>query len=462
MRVGVKGDSKMWVSRKLKALLLGLSLIGSGAMAQTFTFDELLPNPYSAFGILRAGQTSMANVHDSPRTGTITQPFPTNWAALNPGTSLRLKVLVPPGVSMVSWYVQAPNLVAGLGACDELGSDCREESYPPTLWPVRYNNQAPGSIPIPDLPALTSPKIVYLTVKPYNVTFEFLALYVTYTIKDPALYEAWRSQRRWAGGTGDCDGLNGAYASGAGCESTSNPNNPGSFVLEPVLSTVLSGQPYQFNILPATTVPTSCSARKMPSNQVVATPAINTSLAVPSVTGLAPALSDSENDAQLVVECQTSNGQAATGTLTVNPAPGTRSTLVAQAQVNLFTKKVNLTAKFTPSTSEKGQPVKFWIGAEVKAFGWTVEPMLFTKNSAGAWEDFSLAKTLDGTNAAQTRTVFLEGGETVVVLNSELLEEDLKTLGARVFGAYRVGDGPLRTFSQPMYDCSTGTCVVNN
>jgi hypothetical protein len=460
VRVGIKEVLEMWVSRKAKALFLGVSLMGSAAMAQTFTFDELLPHPYSAFTTLRAGQTSMANVHDSPRTGTITQSFPTNWAALNPGTSLRLKVLVPPGVSMVSWYVQAPNLVAGLGACDEAGSDCREEAYPPTLWPVRYNNQAPGSIPLSELPALTSPKIVYLTVKPYNVTFEFLALYVTYTVKDPQLYESWRSQRRWAGGNGDCDGLNGAYASGLSCEASSNPGNPGTFSLTPVGGTVLSGQPYQFNIVPATTVPKTCVARKMPANQVVDAPSINTGLAVPSVTGTAPALSVNENDAQLVVDCQTESGQTATGTLTVNPAPGTRSTLTAAAQVNLLTKKVNLTAKFTPSSSEKGRPVKFWIGAEVKAFGWSVDPVLFMKNATGGWEDFSFAKTLDGSNVILSLPSFPEAGQTVQVLNYDLLEDDLKTIGARVFGAYRVGDGPLQTFSQPIYDCTTGSCVA--
>jgi len=178
-----------------------------------YSFDEVLPDPYSAFGPLRSGQTTLANVHRDPRTGAAgSLGFPANWNVLGANKSLRLKVLVPAGVSMVSWYVESANMVAYLGACDGSGSVCQEQSYPPTLWPVGYNSQAGNSVtPVEALPAVAQPKIVYLTVRALSVDFWFLSLSVSYRVQDPVLYESWRAQRSWAGGSGDCDGLGGTY-----------------------------------------------------------------------------------------------------------------------------------------------------------------------------------------------------------------------------------------------------------
>lgn len=178
-----------------------------------YSFDEVLPDPYAAFVPLQSGQKTIANVHRDPRTGAAgSLGFPAHWNILNANTAVRLKVLIPPGVSMVSWYVEAANMVAYLGACDESGTQCQEQSYPPTLWPVGYNSQSGETVtPVDALPALSQPKIVYLTVRALSVDFWFLSLSVSYRVQDPAAYESWRAQRSWAGGSGDCDGLGGVY-----------------------------------------------------------------------------------------------------------------------------------------------------------------------------------------------------------------------------------------------------------
>lgn len=178
-----------------------------------YSFDELLPDPYSAFVPLSPGQRTIANVHRDPRTGAAgSLGFPAQWNILKANSTVRLKILIPPGVSLVSWYVEAANMVAYLGACDESGKQLQEQSYPPTLWPVGYNSQSGEAVtPIEALPALREAKIVYLTVRSLNIDFWFLSLSVSYRVQDPGAYESWRSQRSWAGGRGDCDGLGGVY-----------------------------------------------------------------------------------------------------------------------------------------------------------------------------------------------------------------------------------------------------------
>lgn len=176
-----------------------------------FTYDEIIPDVFSSFVQLRPGGSSLINSHVDPRTGGSGLPFPRHWNTILPGQSVRLKILIPPGVSMVGWRIEAPDLVAHFGVCDEKKQCSVDKSYPPTIFPFGYNSNLPDAIPVPNLPALNQPRVGYLTVKALSVNFTFFALAVNYVVKDAQMYEAWRSKRSWAGGPGDCDGLGGEF-----------------------------------------------------------------------------------------------------------------------------------------------------------------------------------------------------------------------------------------------------------
>lgn len=457
--------------RLFRYLFLWCSLVFltlPSAFAQTYTVDELLPDPYSAFVPLRTGQFNISNSHFDPRTGTVGNPFPSNWDYLPMGTSVRLKILVPPGVNLVTWRVEASNLVAFFGACDEQGINCVDQSYTPSLWPVGYNGQSPTATPVDQLPAVTTPKIVYLTVKTTAIDFDFLSMTVNYNIANASLYEAWRQARNWAGGSGDCDGLGGAY-----CNGTVTPNpgtttptpttttptptttipTAGTFTLAGLSDTVTSGSSYA---LISSVAMASCTATST-AQAAASTPAIATGGQM--VTGNAPTLNDSESSATLTVQCIGTNNAVGTKVLTVNQLPGAVTVMSGIRNVG-SDGKLALSVKFVPATSQKGKTVTFWVGAELQAFGWTVEPMLFTKNQSGGWEEFSFLNMLGDSNAVLKRVAYVEEGVTIPILASEFFEADLKTLKTRVFGAYRIEGEPIKTFPNPFYDCSGSSCIT--
>jgi len=437
--------------------------LAGAASAQTvsYTVDDLLPDPYSAFVTLRAGQFNISNMHFDPRTGTAGLAFPLSIDYLGAGSSVRLKVLVPPGVNLVTWRAEAANLVAFFGACDSNGTTCHDESYTPTLYPYNYNGQSPTATPVDQLPALTTPKIVYLTVKTQSIDFDFLSLTVNYNVKDAAAYEAWRVQRNWAGGSGDCDGLGGVYCGapttgGGGTVVTTPPVNTPTTTVTPLTlfgfsTEVSSGASYS---LASSVSLASCTATSTGSG-VAPPPSINGTL----VNGTAPTLTASEATAQLTVACTGTGGEKGSTVLTVKAAPGAATTLEGVANV-ATDGKVTLSAKFTPANAVAGQVVTFWLGAEVTAFGWTVTPTVFTKNQAGTWEQFSILSMLGDNNAIQKRVPFTAGGVTVPLLAGEFSETDLKTMKTKVYGAYRIDNGPIVTFPAPFYDCSGTSCKL--
>jgi hypothetical protein len=145
--------------------------------------------------------------------------------------------------------------------------------------------------------------------------------------------------------------------------------------------------------------------------------------------------------------------------VTVNHPPGA-VTVMSGIPTLSIDRKLALLVKFVPATAERGKTVTFWVGAELQAFGWTVEPMLFTKNQSGGWEEFSFLNMLGDSNAVLKRVAYVEEGVTIPILASEFFEADLKTLKTRVFGAYRIEGEPIKTFPNPFYDCSGSSCIT--
>jgi len=67
---------------------------------------------------------------------------------------------------------------------------------------------------------------------------------------------------------------------------------------------------------------------------------------------------------------------------------------------------------------------------------------------------------LGDNNAIQKRVPFTAGGVTVPLLAGEFSETDLKTMKTKVYGAYRIDNGPIVTFPAPFYDCSGTSCKL--
>lgn len=118
---------------------------------------------------------------------------------------------------------------------------------------------------------------------------------------------------------------------------------------------------------------------------------------------------------------------------------------------------------FTPSNAEKAaaaSAVKFWVGAEFNAYGWTTTRQLLLKSESGAWRTMDGSIDLIGAPVAKQASSFA-APVTVDVSLDELTESQLATVKVKLFGAYLV-DGQLKTFTTPVLDCSSGTsCVVN-
>lgn len=439
-----------------------MTLMGATqATASTYTVDGLLPDYYSAFVPLRAGQFNISNSHFDPRSGTVGIPIPANLDYLPRGTSARLKVLVPPGVNLVTWRLEASSLVAWFGACDEQGTSCADQSYTPTLWPVGYNGQSPTATPVDQLSAVTTPKIVYLTIKTTSIDFDMFSMTVNYNISNPALYEAWRRQRNWAGGAGDCDGLGGLYCNGVattdpgtttpGTTTTTTPATTptATFTLAGMYDMVRAGETYA---LVSTMPVTRCTATSTSSASATA-PTIASSGFM--ITGTAPALARTETAAALTIRCTAADGSVGQKVLALLPDQSTLTNASVSSQTGAGD-KAYLSIKFTPGIYEVGQSASFWVGAQVLIDGHTA---IFIKRAGGAWEPYQFTDLMPG-HATVNAVPYVASGIDVPVVNGELKFSELIALKAKVFIAYRIDGGELNTSSNPIIDCTSNVCVT--
>lgn len=181
-----------------------------------YTTDENLPDQLSTFTVLRGYYLN--NNHVVAETGMSALRFPSNWNVMGPTDSIRLAVLVPPGVSSVGWSNEFNSISQLFGTCAEDGVTCHDQSFTPQLWPVSIGKPLFDPTFTPATAEVTTvPRIVFLTIKSTGKEGWLMSLNVTYYVKDAAMYEQWRSKRKWAGGSGDCDGLGNKYLTGSSC-----------------------------------------------------------------------------------------------------------------------------------------------------------------------------------------------------------------------------------------------------
>lgn len=167
-------------------------------------FDEVLQGYEDTFSEV-SGEATLYSYQKNPATGIAGGiDLPPAWRTLEPGAAVRLRLLVPPGVDYGTIYIQAWSMDAYIGTCDGLTADCplAQANGSPPFWPRPPDGAAS--------PAST-PAIVSLVVRAALDPFTFSSLAITWHVADAALYRAWRADRPWAGGAGDCDGLGGAY-----------------------------------------------------------------------------------------------------------------------------------------------------------------------------------------------------------------------------------------------------------
>lgn len=307
---------------RLFACVLAIFLLPATSYA--FTHDELLPDAIATFTeVKQGGSQYLYNYHKNPANAVSGNNFPTAWQTLVSGQDLRLKVLLPPGVNLAGVSIESPAMVANFGVCDGVPATCTPtRASPPMLWPIGSTAQT----------TLAEPRIVSFVVAAQGATFTFSTMTITYYVADITLYETWRKQRNWAGGSGDCDGLSNAF-----CNSTSTPATPAptTFSLTPATQNVMAG-----GVVTLTAQNGTISSCTSSSPAVVASPAPAAGGGSATSTVVASAASGT----QVTITCTSagSTPTAATATVTVTaptfaltPAtqqvvPGGNYTLTAQ------------------------------------------------------------------------------------------------------------------------------------
>lgn len=137
--------------------------------------------PMSTFGPLRPGQTSISLELFGTANGATGPHLPVEL--LRAGDTVAWSVPVPPGVSVVGWQTEFNNKIATFSA-----NGGPQLSYEPPLYPAGYN---PNTDAKPTAPARA------LQVATLGITalqdVLLMTLRITWTITDPAMYEAWRT-----------------------------------------------------------------------------------------------------------------------------------------------------------------------------------------------------------------------------------------------------------------------------
>ena len=137
--------------------------------------------PLETFGPLRPGQTSISLELFGTANGATGPHLPVEL--LRAGDTVAWSVPVPPGVAVVGWQTEFNNKIAVFSA-----NSGPQLSYEPPLYPVGYN---PNTDAKPTTPARA------LQVATLGITalqdVLLMTLRITWTITDPAMYEAWRT-----------------------------------------------------------------------------------------------------------------------------------------------------------------------------------------------------------------------------------------------------------------------------
>lgn len=137
--------------------------------------------PMPTFGPLRPGQTSISLELFGTANGAQGEHLPVEL--LRAGDTVTWSVPVPPGVSVVGWQTEFNNKIATF--CSNGGPQL---SYEPPLYPVGYN-------PNTDAKPTTPARALQMTTLGITALQDVLlmTLRITWTITDPALYDAWRT-----------------------------------------------------------------------------------------------------------------------------------------------------------------------------------------------------------------------------------------------------------------------------
>lgn len=197
----------MKIYLRLLTLLMSLGFV---VPAQAYTFDEL-PQQWTYPFVAEPSTDYLSHYQSSKNLmmdGSL--HFPVSWNSIKAGQSVRLRVLIPPGVDWAAVGTNTPNMVGTGYACDGIVSarneaGCTRLSMPGNhgLFPIVQGT------PVPNKQA----RIVSMVIQADNyMGFTFGDMTITWHIADMTEYKKWRSARRWAGGSGDCDGLGNAYA----------------------------------------------------------------------------------------------------------------------------------------------------------------------------------------------------------------------------------------------------------
>lgn len=294
----------------IKCICALIGLVPLGATA--YTFDENLPDYLSTFQQISSQQTSsgsyptLFNFHRNANAGGSQYLFPSTWQNMPAGKDLRLKILLPPGTIAATAYIEAASMTASIGACDGVPATC---STAPgraslSLWP---NPPFGGGT----LSALTAPRIVSLVIQATGYPFDFSSMTITYYISDVTLYENWRSQRSWAGGKGDCDGLENTYCTGG---ATPTPVPTTTFSIAASSLQIAAGGTL-------TLTPTNGTISSCTSSNTAVIP--NPTVAAGGASASATVASTVASNSQATITCTSTTGVgAATGVITVtNTAP---------------------------------------------------------------------------------------------------------------------------------------------
>lgn len=356
----------------LKYVALALIVTLKSTLVMAYTYDETLQDYASSFSAV-TGPATLYSYQKNPVTGISSGlNFPVTWQTLSAGQDMRLKLLVPPGVDYGSIYIQAMSMDAFIGTCEGLNTTCALglTNASPMFWPQTRPTTS-------DYPALTMPKIVSLVVKAAATSsFTFTSLAITWHIKDAALYQAWRSARSWAGGSGDCDGLGGEYC-GTGTGTPTNPD-PGttptttpltSITLSP--STLTSGQSATSTIVPNTgaTLPTCTSS--------------NASLV--SIAGSKVALIGTvSSNTTVMITCGN------TTSVLIVKAPVGAATGYCVSETADVSGKISIKVALTPATGDVNKTATVWVAAWLPANAFFMnESVLFLMDKDKAWRQIT-------------------------------------------------------------------------
>ena len=318
---------KSTFSHRLWALTAAV-LLGAALPVQAYTFDEL-PQQWTYPFVAEPPTAYLSYYQSSPNmmmTGSL--HFPASWNRISAGQSVRLRVLIPPGVDWAAVGTNTPNMVGTGYACDGIVSarneaGCTRIGMPGNhgLFPIVQGT------PVPNRQA----RIVSMVIQAENyMGFTFGDMTITWHIADMTEYKKWRSARRWAGGSGDCDGLGNAYATGPQCDTmgtgNADPNaptgggtttpgggsagggttTPGAFVVT-ASAQVVGGDPLVIKVANASGTIKNCTQPldaqlKTPLNFVVSSDGAAASATAPVVTA----------DTTLSITCVSSDDRSAT------------------------------------------------------------------------------------------------------------------------------------------------------